>query len=116
MKTRRMAVIIVACGVATFPVLGWADDAKKDAVPDRLTQQQQLRRELIRKYDLNKDGRIDKEETNLMSQEDQKAFARTVHAGVTKKNLQSETAKAEANAAAAKDLEKEKALKEALAR
>ena len=82
----------VTLGLALLvPVLSKAADAeKKAAKKGKMTEeQQQTRKDLLEKYDANKDGKIDKDERAKMSDDD-KAKAATVGLGAAARKKKAE--------------------------
>ena len=76
MKKLLVTIAIVVCGVA---LSANAAEGKR-----KLTDEQKaLRKELVAKYDTNKDGKLDKSEKAKMSKEDKE---RSSKAGLGKKN------------------------------
>jgi len=77
MKKLLTAVATAAAFVLT--VNAGDDHAKKDAAPEKNNgsqgaEQKALRKELMGKYDTNKNGYLDKEEKSKMTPEDQKKW------------------------------------------
>lgn len=71
MKKISIAVLLMAFG------FGWSTQAGDPEAGKGLTPEQQKQRtELIKKYDTNKDGVLDKTEAKNISKEDKKALAR----------------------------------------
>ncbi|MCU0786988.1 MAG: hypothetical protein MUC91_02180 [Verrucomicrobia bacterium] len=64
MKNQWMTIVAAACFMAL--AANGAEEAKKEATPE----QKQFRKEMVAKYDTNKDGKLDKEERAKMSDED----------------------------------------------
>lgn len=67
-----------------------AEDAKKK--PTLTAEQKSLRKEMLAKYDTNKDGKLDKEEKAKMSQEDKDKLEK---AGITGKHAKKDDDKKE---------------------
>jgi hypothetical protein len=77
MKKLLTAVAVAAAFVLT--VNAAEDNAKKDAAPEKKSssltaEQKALRKELMGKYDTNKNGYLDKEEKSKMTPEDQEKW------------------------------------------
>ena len=77
MKKLLTAVAIAAAFVVTVNAAD--DNARKDAAPEKKNnspgaEQKALRKELMGKYDTNKNGYLDKEEKSKMTPEDQKKW------------------------------------------
>lgn len=76
----HMKKLLTAVAVAFVLTVNAADDnAKKDAAPEKknsslTAEQKALRKELMGKYDTNKNGYLDKEEKSKMTPEDQKKW------------------------------------------
>ena len=66
----------------------WAADA--EAGKGLTAEQQQQRSALIQKYDVNKDGALDKKESKQMSKADKKALAKLGGIGTAKKGAEAE--------------------------
>jgi len=63
---KRLLVALVGFACAVSLVANAAEGEKHKATPE----QKALRKELIEKYDANKDGKLDKEERAKMSKDD----------------------------------------------
>jgi hypothetical protein len=95
MKKLLVAVIGLLCATA---IMVQAQDAKpkKDYTPE----QQAVMTEMLAKYDVNKDGKLDKEEKAKMSQEDKDKM---IKVGLWKGKKPAAPATASTNAPAATD-------------
>jgi len=79
------AITLGLCCAAVFSARA-ADGDTKPAEKKPLTEEQKaLRKELLGKYDKNKDGKIDKEERQAVSAEDKSKLAEAGLAGGGKK-------------------------------
>ncbi len=96
MKNKCIAVLVMGLGFA------WAAQAADSDAGKGLTPEQQRERAaLIQKYDVNKDGVLDKTEAKNMSKADKKALAKLDGIGTAKK-----AAKGEKSDQKAKDAQK----------
>ena len=81
---RVLAVALALCAVAT--VSQAADNGKPQRKRAALTEEQKKEREdLIKKYDKNKDGKLDAAERKAFSAEDKQKFATASGRGQRKK-------------------------------
>ena len=74
---RVLVIMVGLCSALTLAAR--ADDEKKPEPPKRpaLTEEQKnLRKEMIGKYDKNKDGKLDAEERKAMSADDKEKWAK----------------------------------------
>lgn len=75
-----LRVLVILMGLcAALTMTARADDEKKPQAPKRpaLTEEQKsLRKEMMGKYDKNKDGRLDAEERKAMSAEDKEKWSK----------------------------------------
>ncbi|HEY2952577.1 MAG TPA: hypothetical protein VGK40_08345 [Verrucomicrobiae bacterium] len=64
---KKLLALTLGLGLMTSlaPFAGAADDAKKDAKPDRASR----RAEMIKKYDKNGDGKLDADERKAMQED-----------------------------------------------
>jgi len=84
-KTERFSMVkltLLAVGMSSALVLTAAADDKEEKKPERprppLTEEQKaLRKEIVAKYDTNKDGKLDAEERKAISAEDREKLAKT---------------------------------------
>jgi hypothetical protein len=95
MKKLLVAAIGILCATA---IMVQAQDAKpkKELTPE----QQTVMKEMLAKYDTNKDGRLDKTERAAMTQEDKDKMTK---AGLNKPRKPAHPANASTNAPAATD-------------
>ena len=95
MKKLLVAAIGILCATA---IMVQAQDAKpkKELTPE----QQTVMKEMLAKYDTNKDGKLDKTERAAMTQEDKDKMTK---AGLTKSKKHAHPADASTNAPAATD-------------
>jgi ABC-type transporter MlaC component len=95
MKKLLVAALGLLCATA---IVVQAQDAKpkKELTPE----QQTVMKEMLAKYDTNKDGKLDKTERAAMTQEDKDKMAK---AGLTKPKKSAHPANASTNAPAATD-------------
>jgi len=95
MKKLLVAALGLLCATA---IVVQAQDAKpkKELTPE----QQAVRKEMLAKYDTNKDGKLDKTERTAMTQEDKDKMAK---AGLDKHKKPAHPANASTNAPAATD-------------
>jgi len=77
MKKLFVAAIGLLCATAIVVQAQEAKPSKKELTPE----QQTVMKEMLMKYDTNKDGKLDKEERAKMSKEDKDKMAK---AGLTK--------------------------------
>jgi len=79
---RVLAITLALCCTAVFSTRG-ADGEKKRGLTD---EQKTARKELLEKYDKNKDGKLDKEERDaITSSEDKEKLTKAGWARVKKK-------------------------------
>jgi len=78
---RVLAVTLGLCAAVVFSARGADGDAK----PAKGDDQKAARKELIEKYDKNKDGKLDKDERAAMSAEDKEKWAKASGGGKKKK-------------------------------
>lgn len=81
----------LALGICLFglvsPTITRADDAKKEKKHHQLTdEQKKLMKEMVEKYDTNKDGKLDKEEKSKISAEDKEKMKKAGLGGHHKKS------------------------------
>ncbi len=76
---KKLLVALVGCACALAITVNAADANKKPKLTD---EQKALQKEMLAKYDTNKDGKLDKEERAKMSAEDK---AKMEKAGLTHK-------------------------------
>ena len=88
-------------GMAVTAGSAWAGDA--EAGKGLTADQQRQRSALIQKYDVNKDGVLDKKEVKQMSKVDKKALAKVGGIGTAKKSAKTEQAEGTEKAAKEKD-------------
>ena len=71
-------LIIATCALlcATALVVQAQDAAPKKAKKELTAEQKQVQKDMVAKYDTNKDGKLDKEEKAAMSAEDKAAWAK----------------------------------------
>lgn len=81
MKKLLLALLGLAC--ATALTLNAAEGKEKHKLTD---EQKAIQKEMLGKYDTNKDGKLDKEERSKMSKEDKEKMAK---AGLGRKKEQS---------------------------
>src|SRR3954466_1795980 len=70
---RKVSLLVYGVCLATCLNIGFAQDAKpekKKKGPPLTEEQKQLRKDLLAKYDTNKDGKIDRDERKSVSSED----------------------------------------------
>jgi len=72
--------LVIMLGLFCATLLVQAQDK-----PKRSEEQKAFRKEMIAKYDTNKDGKLDKEERAKISQEDKDKLAKTGPAGAVRK-------------------------------
>ena len=95
MKKLLVAALGILCATAIVVQAQDGKPAKKELTPE----QQTVMKEMIAKYDTNKDGKLDKNERAAMSQADKDKMAK---AGLTKPSKK-KTTEASTNAPAAAD-------------
>ena len=71
-------LIIATCALfcATALVVQAQDAAPKKAKKEMTAEQKQLQKDMVTKYDANKNGKLDKDERTAMSDEDKAAWAK----------------------------------------
>jgi hypothetical protein len=79
---RVLAVTLGLCAAVVFTTRGADGDAKPAKGAD---DQKAARKELIEKYDKNKDGKLDKEERGAMTAEDKEKWTKASGGGKKKK-------------------------------
>ena len=72
---KRLLAIVIGLICATSLTLNAADAPAKKK-PQLTAEQKQAKKELLEKYDTNKDGKIDKGEKAKMTQEDKDKWAK----------------------------------------
>jgi Ca2+-binding EF-hand superfamily protein len=97
MKKVLIAILGIAC--ATALTVNAAEGKKKEMTDD----QKAVMKEMLVKYDVNKDGKLDKEERAKMTKEDKEKFAK---AFPSKKQGEKKDAAADAAKAPAADATK----------
>ena len=87
---KKLLVAIVGCACALAITVNAADATKKPKLTD---EQKALQKEMVAKYDTNKDGKLDKEERAKMSKEDKEKMdkAGLSHKKAAKKDATTET-------------------------
>ena len=73
MKKLIIATVALLCATA---LVVQAQDAPKKAKKELTAEQKQVQKDMVAKYDTNKDGKLDKEEKAAMSAEDKAAWAK----------------------------------------
>jgi methionine-rich copper-binding protein CopC len=96
MKKLLVAAIGILCATAIVVQAQDAKPPKKEWTPE----QQAVVKEMLAKYDANKNGKLDKEERAKMTQEDKDKMAK---AGLAKGDKPAHHAEASTNAPAATD-------------
>lgn len=64
---------LLTCSSILFTLNVFGEESKQESKPP---QRRRLPKELLEKYDINKDGKLDKEEREKISKEDLKKFRR----------------------------------------
>ncbi len=83
LNMKRITVACIALVCALGLTAGAADGKKKNATPE----QQAVIKELLQKYDTNKDGKLDKQEKSAMTKADKQTWAKAhKHSGKDKEN------------------------------
>lgn len=72
---KKLLVLAVALCCASAIVVQAEEGAKKEK-PKMTDEQKQCMKDLVGKYDANKNGKLDKEEKDAMSQEDKDKMAK----------------------------------------
>jgi hypothetical protein len=73
----KKVLLTIAVLALALPLMAQDAPAKKAAKQPALTaEQKETKKKLVEKYDINKDGKLDKEEKAKMSQEDKDALAK----------------------------------------
>ena len=73
---KKLIIATVALFCATALVVQAQDAAPKKAKKELTAEQQTLQKDMLAKYDTNKDGKLDKTERAAMSQEDKDKMAK----------------------------------------
>ena len=73
---KKLIIATVALFCATAIVVQAQDAAPKKAKKELTAEQQTLQKDMLAKYDTNKDGKLDKTERAAMSAEDKAAYAK----------------------------------------
>lgn len=89
---KLLAGVAVLGLICTVSLTVFADDSSSNAVTDKKA----FKKEMIAKYDLNKDGKLDKDEISKMSKEDHDKWVATF--GHHKKKTDSDSASTNAPA------------------
>jgi hypothetical protein len=97
MKKILVAVMTMLC--ATALVVN-AQDAAKPKKKKLTAEQQSLQKDMLAKYDTNKDGKLDKTERAAISKEDKDKMTKAGLLKVPKKNAASQTTGSATNAPA----------------
>jgi hypothetical protein len=83
---RVLAITLGLCCAVVFSAR--AADGDKPEKKGPTEEQKTARKELIEKYDKNKDGKLDKEERGAMSAEDKEKWSKATGGGAKKKKAQ----------------------------
>jgi hypothetical protein len=81
----KKLIIAAAALLCATTLVVQAQDAPKKAKKEMTAEQKQLQKDMIAKYDTNKDGKLDKEEKAAMSAEDKAAYAKAFPKAAKKK-------------------------------
>ncbi len=82
MKKLVLIAISLCCAIAFTVSAADAPKKKRDLTPE----QQKIQKEMLEKYDANKDGKLDREERAKISTEDKDKLAKAGLAGQRKKS------------------------------
>lgn len=63
-------LLIITCLTCVLAIAAQAAEGEKEKKPSASAEKKALRKELVEKYDTNKNGRLDKEEKSKMTPED----------------------------------------------
>jgi len=88
---RSLKLVIYAVCLATSLNLALAQDKKAKKDTTLTDEQQRLRKELLAKYDTNKDGKLDRNEQKNVSSEDKAKLKKAGLTGSAKKKKSSTT-------------------------